>query len=265
MVDLLERIGPYLGIAAFLGLAILAFLIFQQAREVRRLREWAGRAPERAAEANEATQAVAEAGGEAGEVEEVAPGEPGRLRGWPQRVRAALAPRVEELDRRLPVDPRYLLAALAAAIVAVAVLTSGFGLIEGGGEGNEAGEPTKEKKVEVAVLNGTQTVAADGTPIGAVQGLAAEVAERVVEPGGFRSGKETDAANGLEETTIFFEPGHEDEANGLAKAVAGKLGETPVTPMIGEVRERAGKAPLAIVIGLDDEDFGDAGAASAGG
>ena len=48
MVDLLERIGPYLGIAAFLGLAVLAFLIFQQAREIRRLREWAGRAPERA-------------------------------------------------------------------------------------------------------------------------------------------------------------------------------------------------------------------------
>ena len=45
MTDLIDRIGPYLGIAAFLGLAILAFLIIQQAREVRRLREWAGRAP----------------------------------------------------------------------------------------------------------------------------------------------------------------------------------------------------------------------------
>ena len=55
MIDLIERIGPYLGIAAFLGLAILAFLIFQQAREVRRLREWAGRAPERANEAAEAS------------------------------------------------------------------------------------------------------------------------------------------------------------------------------------------------------------------
>ena len=48
MTDLIDRIGPYLGIAAFLGLAILAFLIIQQAREVRRLREWAGRAPESA-------------------------------------------------------------------------------------------------------------------------------------------------------------------------------------------------------------------------
>ena len=57
MVDLLERIGPYLGVAAFMGLAILAFLIIQQAREVRRLREWAGRAPERAGEAAEAAAA----------------------------------------------------------------------------------------------------------------------------------------------------------------------------------------------------------------
>src|SRR5215207_8991830 len=180
MVDLLERIGPYLGIAAFLGLAVLAFLNFQQAREVRRLREWAGRAPERAAEADEATQAVAEARGEAGAVDEAAPGEPGRLRGWWQRARTALAPRVEALDRRLPVDPRYLLAALAAAIVAVAVLTSGFGLVGGGGEANETSEGEKEKKLEVAVLNGTQTVAEDGTPIAAVQGLAGEVADRVI-------------------------------------------------------------------------------------
>ena len=58
MTDLIDRIGPYLGIAAFLGLAILAFLIIQQAREVRRLREWAGRAPERATEAADATAAA---------------------------------------------------------------------------------------------------------------------------------------------------------------------------------------------------------------
>ncbi|MGH2985146.1 MAG: hypothetical protein ACRDLO_00465, partial [Solirubrobacterales bacterium] len=64
MVDLLERIGPYLGIAAFLGLAVLAFLIIQQAREVRRLREWAGRAPERADDAAQAAASAAEARGE---------------------------------------------------------------------------------------------------------------------------------------------------------------------------------------------------------
>ena len=67
MTDLIDRIGPYLGIAAFLGLAILAFLIIQQARDIRRLREWAGRAPERKDEAAEALAAVAEARGEQGD------------------------------------------------------------------------------------------------------------------------------------------------------------------------------------------------------
>ena len=83
MVDLIERIGPFLGIAAFLGLSILAFLIFQQAREVRRLREWAGRAPERKSEADEAVAAAAEARGdqdEEPEAEEPASeGEPSRF------------------------------------------------------------------------------------------------------------------------------------------------------------------------------------------
>ena len=46
-MDLIERIGSYVGMASFLGLAILALLYFSQARDVRRLRDWAGRAPER--------------------------------------------------------------------------------------------------------------------------------------------------------------------------------------------------------------------------
>jgi hypothetical protein len=52
-MDLIDRIGAVLGLAAFLGLAVLALLYFQQARDVRRLREWAGKAPERAAAAAE--------------------------------------------------------------------------------------------------------------------------------------------------------------------------------------------------------------------
>jgi len=47
---LVEQIGSYAGLAAMLGLAVMALLYFSQAREVRRLREWAGREPERAAE-----------------------------------------------------------------------------------------------------------------------------------------------------------------------------------------------------------------------
>ncbi len=45
-----EKYGAYVGLAAFLGLAVLTVLYFAQARELKRLRDWAGRAPERAQE-----------------------------------------------------------------------------------------------------------------------------------------------------------------------------------------------------------------------
>ena len=114
MTDLIDRIGPYLGIAAFLGLAILAFLIIQQARDVRRLREWAGRAPERAERGGRRVAAAAEARGE-----EAEPAEARRPRRRPARALAARRPRARfadrfaALDRRLPIDPRYVAALLA--------------------------------------------------------------------------------------------------------------------------------------------------------
>jgi hypothetical protein len=58
--DEVEKWGAYVGIAAFLGLAVLSLLYFAQAREVKRLRDWAGRAPERAAEVEARVVAQAE-------------------------------------------------------------------------------------------------------------------------------------------------------------------------------------------------------------
>ncbi len=258
MIDLLERIGPYLGIAAFLGLAILAFLIIQQAREVRRLREWAGRAPERADEAAAATAAAAEARGEEAEApEEEAVAEPGEPSRW-DRLRNRLAGPFGELDRRMPMDPRYLIAVLAAVLIAVGVLTSGFGLLggdddDGGGGGGKRG--ADQERVEVAVLNATQ-VEEGPVPIEAVSGLAGRVASEVIKPiSGFKVGTEETASSGFEETTIMFEPEAEAEAEDLARAVASELGETAVTPMINEVRELSSGAPVALVIGQDDAEF----------
>jgi hypothetical protein len=263
MTDLLDSIGPYLGVAAFLGLAILAFLTIQQAREVRRLREWAGRAPERAAEASEAEAAVADAKGE--ELEPVEPEEapPSRAAAWLGARRASAAALLAAVDRRLPVDPRYLLAALAAAVIAAGVLTSGFGLI-GDGDGSSAaddggrgGGKPKEEKVEVAVLNATQEEAADGTEIAGVQGLADVVAKEVVNPlKDFGVGEKADAASGFDETTVMFEPENEEAADELAAAASEQLGQPEVLPMIEEVRERAAGASLALVVGRDDADFG---------
>jgi LytR cell envelope-related transcriptional attenuator len=258
MIDLIERIGPVVGIAAFLGLSVLAFLIFQQAREIRRLREWAGRAPERADEATEASLAAAEARGEVAEPE---PREPGRLgRAW-QSVIGRLEPGWRELDRRSPVHPRYLVIVLVAALIAAGVVTSGFGVFGGDDtpakEGRQArqGQGQGQGQAEVAVLNATQTEDSAGNPIQGVEGLAGKVANEVVQPAGYEVGRKDDAASGFDDTVVMFEPGNEGEANEFADAIEPQLGPTPVEPMIQEVRDLVGAAKLALVIGLDDEGF----------
>src|SRR5215213_6634125 len=99
----IESIGPVLGIVAFVGLAVLAFLLFQQARDIRRLREWAGRAPERAEEAADAVQAAAEASRDGEAVEPEPTSAPGRARdrwrsAW-QRFRTGARGRYAAVDR----------------------------------------------------------------------------------------------------------------------------------------------------------------------
>ena len=155
-MDLIEKIGPFVGLAAFVGLAVLAFLLFQQSRDLRRLREWAGRAPERAKEAADASLAAAEARGE----ETARRKGPGRLlacMGRDHRLRGVRATRA--FDRHLPIDGRIILGVLGAAVIAAGVLTSGFGLVgdDGDGGGTAKAERRKEDKPKVAVLNATQT------------------------------------------------------------------------------------------------------------
>src|SRR5688500_20249294 len=58
--DQVEKYGAYVGLAAFLGLAVLSLLYFAQARELKRLRDWAGRSPERAQELEARVVAQAE-------------------------------------------------------------------------------------------------------------------------------------------------------------------------------------------------------------
>ena len=67
--DQVEKFGAYVGLAAFIGLAVLSLLYFAQARELKRLRDWAGRAPERAAELQARVTAQAEEALRAPEVE----------------------------------------------------------------------------------------------------------------------------------------------------------------------------------------------------
>jgi hypothetical protein len=247
-MHVIESIGPVLGIVAFVGLAVLAFLLFQQARDIRRLRDWAGRAPERAAEAADAVQAVADASRDE-EEEGAIPAEepqPGRLRGGWERFSWGVRDRLAAVDRRLPVDGRYLLAILLVAVIAAGVVTSGFGLVGGDDGGGKRGGT--KPKATVAVLNGTS-----------VQGLAALVEKQVVRRAGYEQGPVGNTASTFNATVIEYANGERDQAKALANAVRDELGETPVQSMTSDVRAIAGKAGLAIVLGLDDAGFGGGG------
>ena len=245
-----ESIGPILGIVAFVGLAVMAFLLFQQARDLRRLREWAGRAPERAQEAADAVQAAADAQraqeGEEGE----APAEP--VAAQPTGVRGRIAdawagfmdsvgPRLSEIDRRLPVDGRYLLGLIVVAVVAAGVLTSGFGLVGGGGADKQH---KHAKRPTVAILNGTS-----------VPNLAARIDQDVVKPAGYKTGSVDNAGSSFSNTVVMFSSDGKADAKSLAQAIKPKLGPTPTQPMTPDVKSRAGGASLALAVGLDDARF----------
>jgi hypothetical protein len=254
LMHFIESIGPILGIVAFVGLATLAFLLFQQARDLRRLREWAGRAPERAQEAAEGVQAVGEASrgeGEAAEAEaaeaEAAEAEappPGRLGAAWAWLTGGVMPRLARFERRLPVDGRYILALVVIAVLVAGALTSGFGVL-GDDDGKRHRQRGSSAKPTVAVLNGTD-----------VPGLAALVDEQVVKAAGYKTGRIDNTGSSLANTVAMFAPGREAEARTLAKAVESKLGDTPTQAMTTDVRARAGGAPLALGLGQDDSQFG---------
>ena len=161
IMDMIEQIGALLGLAAFLGLAVLVLLYFQQARDVRRLREWAGRAPERAEAAAEEAIAAGDQGGGAGAGGgAAAPGKEATLR---ERLAARLR-LPANLRERLPAIPYLAIIAVGVVLVAVGVgfATGGFGLLgDEEADGGKRDKPLPPGKVEVAVLNGTAAAGDD--------------------------------------------------------------------------------------------------------
>jgi hypothetical protein len=258
--DLIELAGAFAGLAAFLGLAVLAFLYFAQARDVRRLREWAGGAPERDAGLVEASSTIAAERSEelrrieeerrrreeAREAEEKAAAlrEHRRLRrerGLPEESRwERLTARVGGAPgegRRLPA-PRY----LALIVGAVIVLGGGvaFAAVQllGGDEGGHkaaAQSDSRPGEIEVAVLNGT-----------AVSGLAGRFGDRL-ERDGFNLGAVTNSASSFSQSVVMYTRGRRPEARMVAK----DLGIGNVTLMTPAVATPAAGAPVAVVVGED--------------
>jgi len=249
----IEQIGAFAGLAAFLGLAILALLSFTHGRDIRRLREWAGSAPERDAERKEQTSTIAaqraeelRALQEARTAEHQAvssreerrqrreEGQPGESRG--ERLRQRFSGVGEIASNPL--------ALVALFLVLVVVVGGGaYLLISGsdsssGQDSKQAAVKVKPSEIEVTVLNGT-----------AVPGLAATFGDEV-EAKGFKLGAVTNSSASFADSVVLFKRGHKPEARKVAKQL--KIAKLQL--MSGEIESVSAGAAVAVVVGEDNAE-----------
>lgn len=255
-MELIKEIGAFAGLAAFLGLAVLAMLAFSQGRDLRRLREWAGSAPERDTERKDSTSAAA-----AKRAEELRALEDART-----AEREALDQREERRKRRdagLPeltrrerlgegfsnfgsriAEPRWLVGIFVVVLLiaagAVYVATQGSDSADGKDGKAKSAKATKPGEIEVTVLNGT-----------AVPGLAAEFGDKV-EGKGFKLGAVTNSSTSFAESLVMFERGHAPEARKVAKA----LDISKVKLMSADIESVSGGAPVSVIVGEDNAATG---------
>ena len=251
---MIEQIGAFAGLAAFLGLAVLALLSFAHGRDIRRLRDWAGSAPEREAERKDATSAIAAQRAEelrqleesrTAEHEAVESREMRRQRreeGLPEltrgeRVSQSFSSFGERLSQPLVLVAIFVVCVLIAAGVVYAITSGSDDGAKGNGRTNTS-VTVKPSEIEVAVLNGTS-----------VPGLAATFGEKVEEKG-FEAGAVTNSSETFENSVVMFKPGHEPEA----KLVAKRVSIPKVEQMSGEIIQVARKANVAVVVGEDNAE-----------
>ena len=252
MLRLIEQIGSFAGLAAFLGLGILALLNFTQGRDIRRLRDWAGSAPERDAERKETTSAIAaQRAEELRALEESRTAEHSAVshREERRRRREAGEPEVSRRERlsesfsglgeRLA-QPRSLIAIFVVMLVIVGgvayALLSGSGENASGNGGSQAAAKIQPDEIEVTVLNGTATA-----------GLAATYGDKV-QSKGFKLGAVSNTDQPVENSVVMFERGHKQEA----KKVAKQLQISSLQLMDPEVEAAAAGATVAVVVGEDN-------------
>ena len=240
-MDLVERVGAYAGLAAFLGLAILALLYFSQARDVRRLREWAGRAPERAAETGAPQHYLPPTA-----IEEVS-----------KRQRKPLRERVRHIH--VP-QARYLALVAGGVVILVGAGLAAFQLVGDDGQAGSSGQATKRQAsggggggdgggkstpaaanirpsdVTVAVLNGTT-----------IAGLASQVGEEATADG-FTLGTVTNAARTNQtRSQVLYRKGQKAAAD----LVGNRLGIHSEAAVDALSAELAGSFDVVVLVGAD--------------
>lgn len=266
-MDVVQEAGRYAGVAAIFGLLVFLPLFLSQTRDIRRLRVWSERDPDAVQEAEEAAVASARVAQQAALARATGAAETTRA-----EVRAAAR---ESAARRTPAErvaaerpatsritaermavvrqptwrrwlsrpnPRQLLAIVAGVFVlGLAVALISLQVAGGGNETSSAPPATVQQRgvvkadVEVGVLNGT-----------AVAGLAATVGGDV-ESNGYKLGAVTNSRTPADETQVFYERGHEQEA----KAVARDLGADSVSVIDPDTSDLADGADVVVLVGED--------------
>jgi LytR cell envelope-related transcriptional attenuator len=257
MLDLIQEVGAYAGLAAFLGVGVLALLHFMQARDVRRLREWAGRAPERDAELAEATAGVAASRAdelrriekerrrqeEAREAERRAAAlrekrRERRERGLPEQTR------LERLRERLGGAPGRRPSARYVALIIGAVIVLGGGITfaalqllgdEDKGGPAAGGSALRPDDIEVAVLNGT-----------AEPGLANRTGDQL-EDDGFQLGAVTNSNTSFARSVVMYKEGFRPEGSRVAKDLRIKR----LQKIAEDIAALSAGAHVAVVVGED--------------
>ena len=250
---MIEQIGAFAGLAAFLGLAVLALLSFTHGRDIRRLRDWAGSAPERDAERKEQTSTIAAQRAEelraleearTAEHKAVSSREERRRRreeGLPEqtaseRLRGGLSGFGEWVAR--PSSLAALFVVVLVIVGGIAFLVIGGGNSSDGSSGKPAAAKLKPSEIKVTVLNGT-----------AVPGLAATFADKV-EGKGFERGAVTNSRSSFTTSVVMFKRGHKPEARMVAK----QLQISKLELMTGEIESASAGAPVAVIVGEDNAE-----------
>ena len=264
MAEILREAGAYAGLAAFVGLAVLALLYFAQARDVRRLRENASflvdgsevpttASPEEAAaavaarepeEAAAAAAATAPSDREAFRRAELARQAAERRKRFEERRRP---PRRAVLRGGGNGRPSWLSEGRSIAVISVGalLLVAGiaFGatqLLDGDEESAPAGKsgPAANAQTKVAVLNST-----------AQGGLAAEFAG-LLKPGGYTTGPVTNTESPFDTSVVMFDQ-TVPNAQQAAQQVAADVGIQDIQPMSTEIRSISEGATVAVILGED--------------
>ncbi|MDX6635631.1 MAG: hypothetical protein QOF06_1834 [Solirubrobacterales bacterium] len=255
MVHAIEQIGAFAGLAAFLGLAVLALLSFTHGRDIRRLREWAGSAPERDSERKEQTSTIAAQRAEelraleesrTAEQDAVSSREERRRRreeGLPvgsrgERLRERFSGLGETASRPSSLIALFVVVLAIAGGVAYLLVSGGHEGSGGGNNAKQAAAKTKPAEIEVSVLNGTS-----------VPGLAATYGDKV-EGKGFDLGAVTNSSASFAESVVMFKRGHKMEARKVAK----QLGISKLQLMSGEIESVSAGSDVAVIVGEDNAE-----------